>query len=714
MIKNGTVRTVCQGCHCECGVLVNVRDGRITKIEGDPKHPMNRGFTCIKGNVYHEIVYHPDRLKYPLKRLGIKRRGKWQRITWEQALNEIAQKLTEIKEKFGSEAIATIHGTGPRPTKHSLPLLLHSLNSPNRVDVDFHICYVPSFVAETCTYGTSITQEIGPDYPNANCVLVWGANPLASHPAKGKEIVEAKNKRNAKLIVVDPRRTPLAAMADLWLQVRPGTDGALAIGMLNVIIEEDLYDKEFVDKWCYGFDKLKEYVKKFSLDKVEEITWVPAQDIRKAAVIYATTKPAVLHHRVAIEHNVNSVQTVRALAIMIATTGNIDVKGGNLLPTHIHGFKYSWLLQGLGEFRLPPEVEKKRIGYNDYPLISGRESVVPPFVHGPLFIDTLLTEKPYPIKALICAGGNPVITLPNTKKVWEALKRLELFVVIDFFMTPTAELADYVLPATTWLERDECCDMLYTSYIAVRQKVIEPLYECWDDVKIAIELVKRIPWANRKYLPWNSVEEFNEWRVAEMGMTFEQFKEKGIIMAPPKYKKYEEKGFNTPTGKVELYSTIFEKYGYSPLPTYTEPPESPISTPELTKEYPYILITGSRHVEYFHTEGRQVPTLRKRVPDPEVEIHPETAKKLNVKDGDWVWIETPQIKGEKSKFKVKITGNIHPKIVHARHGWWFPEKPTPEHGCFDSNVNVVLSGEHREPICGSVPLRGTLCKVYKV
>ena len=707
------IRTVCQACHCECGVLITVENGRITKIDGDPGHPMNRGFTCVKGKVYFEFVYHRDRLKYPLKRAGERGGGKWKKISWNEALDEIAEKLTEIKEKFGSEAIATIHGTGPRPTKHSLALLAHSLNTPNRVDVDLHICYVPSLVAEICTYGASITQEIGPDYPNANCIMVWGANPLTSHPARGKEIVEAKNKRKAKLIVIDPRRIPLADIADLWLQVRPGTDGALALSMLNVIVEENLYDEEFVNRWCYGFDKLKEHVKKYPPEKIQEITWCPAEKIRDAAVMYATTKPAVLHHRVAIEHNVNSVQTIRALAIMIALTGNIDVKGGNLLPTPIKGFKYSSLLQGLGEFRPELEVEKKRIGYKEYPLISGHESVVAPFVHGPLFIDTLLTEKPYPVKALICAGGNPVVNLQNTKKVWEALKKLVLLVVMDFFMTPTAELADYVLPATMWVERNECCDMLYTNYISSRQKAIEPLYECWDDMKMAIELVKRIPWANRKYLPWDSVEEFNEWRVKEMGITFEEFKKKGTIIAPLKYEKYKEGGFNTPTGKVELYSTIFEKYGYDALPTYTEPPESPASTPELMKQYPYILITGGRHIEYFHSEGRQIPTLRKLVPDPEVEIHPKTAEELNIKDGDWVRIETPQVKGESVKFRAKLTMNIHPQVIHARHGWWFPETPTPEHGCFDSNINVVLSDVSRERICGSVPTRGTLCKVYK-
>jgi anaerobic selenocysteine-containing dehydrogenase len=234
-------------------------------------------------------------------------------------------------------------------------------------------------------------------------------------------------------------------------------------------------------------------------------------------------------------------------------------------------------------------------------------------------------------------------------------------------------------------------------------------------MKIYIELVKRIPWANRKFLPWDSVEEFNDWRVKGLGITFEDLKKQGYIMEPMKYRKYEQEGFETPTGKVELFSTIFEKYGYAPLPIYLEPPESPISTPELLEDYPFILITGSRQINYFGSEGRQIPSLRKLVPDPEVELHPSTAVKLNIINGDWVWIETPQIKGERVKFKVKLTDGIHHRVINASHGWWFPEKKAPEHGCFESNINVVTTyAPPRDKIIGSVPDRGTLCKIYKV
>jgi len=705
------VRSCCQACHCECGVLVHVRDGKVTRIEGDPEHPMNRGYICVKGRAQPQILYHPDRLKYPLRRAGERGGGKWERVSWDEALDNIAEKLTEIKGKYGAESIAVFHGTGPRPTLHSTDLLASALGTPNMISTDLHICFAPSMVAERLTLGASVMMENGPDYLNSDCIMVVGGNPLVSHPPRGVEILEAKRKRKAKLIVVDPRRTELASKADLWLQIRPGTDVALALGMIKTVIDEELYDQDFVNKWCYGFDELRERVKEYPVEEVAEITWVPADKIRQAARLYATTKPAVMHHRVAVEHNLNSTQTCRALAILIALTGNIDVPGGNLLPMSVEGFvPVMGLSRALGH---DPEVEEKRIGSKEYPLVSGHEAVMR-FVVAPLASEALRLGKPYPIKAVFCAGGNP-LNMQNVKRVWEALKNnLELHVVADFFMIPTAEIADYVLPAATWLERDDTCSLMYTNYISTRQKVIEPLYECWHDLKISMELAKRIPWANRKFLPWNDVDELNEAQVKGLGTTFQELKEKGCLIAPMEYKKYEEKGFGTPTGKVELYSATFEKYGYDPLPFYREPPESPVSTPELLKDYPLVLYTGGRHLEFFHSEGRQIPSLRKRVPDPLVEIHPETAKQANIEEGEWVWVETPQVKGERVRLKAKLTTDVHPRMVHARHAWWFPEKPAPEHGCFESNINVVITDDPpREEICASVRTRGTLCRIYK-
>jgi thiosulfate reductase/polysulfide reductase chain A len=701
------IRSICQACHCNCGVLVHVEDGKVVKVTGDPDHPMNHGFICIKGSAQPELLYHPDRLKYPMKRTGKRGEGKWQRVSWDEALDGIAAGLTEVQQKYGADAIAVMTGTGPRTGNNTARLFCLMMGTPNRISVDNHICFAPSTVAESSTYGVMTTMmEIGPDYRNAECIVAWGGNPVNSHPARGDEIVQAKKKRGIKLIVIDPRRTSLAAMADIWLQIRPGSDLALALAMINVIISEKLYDKEFVENWCHGFKELKEHVKEYTPEKAAEITWLSADSIREAARIYATTKPAVMHHRIGLEHNINSTQNGRALAILIALTGNLDVKGGNLFQQLPDGFVHP-----CNKLNFPPNINEKRIGEKEFPLARG-------FVHCALSAEAMLGEGPYNLRAIYNTTGNAIVNMQNSRKMWRAMMNLDLLVVADFFMQPTAEIADYVLPATTWMEKDDMGDfpnLMYTNYISAGQKAVEPLYECRDDRQILLDLQKRIDWPDRVPMPWNDVDELNQAMAEALGMSsFRELQDKGYIIEPMKYKKYTGKGFNTPTGKVELYSTRLKEHGYEPLPVYHEPPESPYSTPELLSEYPLILITGGRSMAQFNTEGRQIASLRKLRPDPLLEIHPETAGKMGIADGEWVWLETPQIKGEKITLKAKLTTDVHPQVVHAPHGWWFPEKPGPEHGCFDSNVNVILSGDPpREPVCGSVRTRGTLCKVYK-
>ena len=698
-------------------MLAHVEDGRIVRIQGDRDHPNNKGYICVKGKAEAERLYHPDRLLYPLRRVGERGDGKWERVSWETALDGIASALTAVKDGYGPEAIAAIRGTGPR-AGGCASILPYALGSPNAISVDLHICYAPSLLAENVTIGTSITMEKGPDYENAGCILVIGGNPVVSHPPRGRDLLRGRI-AGAKLIVVDPRRTKLAEDADIWLQIRPGTDAALVMGMINIIIERGLYDRDFVEKWCLGFDDLAERASEFPVERVAELTWLPAEKIIEAAVLYATTKPAVAHHRVAMDQNINSTQSSRAIIDLIAITGNIDVKGGNLLPPKIAGYWPTGMLSGGGITKPPPEVEDRRIGADVFPLISsskGRFCGGPTliFVHPGLAMEAMSEGRPYPLKALYCSGGNPLINTMDVRRFRDALLRLDLLVVADYFMTPTAELADWVLPATTWLERDELCDDGYTDYIATRQKCVEPLGEAWDDLRIVIELVKRIPWADRERIPWDSPAECYDWMVKGMGLTFADLKRMGYFQSPRVYKKYETSGFDTRSGKVELRASRLEDFGYDPLPGFVEPPESEASTPELAKEYPLVLITGARQIEYMTSEGRQVRTLRDHRPDPELDIHPDTARRLGVAGGDWVWLETARVRGERVTLKVRVTDSVDPRVVSASYGWWFPEQPGPEHGCFDSNVNVLLDMDQpREAICGSVPLRGTLCRVYR-
>ena len=695
---------------------VYVREGKVVKLEGDPKHPHSKGMICPKGVAQTQIIYQPDRLRHPLKRIGERGEGKWQRISWDEALDTIAKKLTQVRESYGPESIVAIIGGNPRRYYAAARILTDSIGSPNWGYADAMFCWGPHIVAEAATWGPSsglrrITEGFTSDIENANCIIVWGGNPVQTHTEVAKRVVKART-RGAKVIVIDPRLTATASKADLWLQLRPGTDGALALGMLNIIINERLYDADFVDKWCVGFEELKQRVQEYPLEKVAKITWVPAEDIRKAARMYATTKPAALYARVAPEMISNSTQSIRAINLLIAITGNVDVKGGNVFQCFPAGYHPRGFFHRK-ERRLPDEVEEKRLGAKEYPLLCGPRSPVP-LLHSLVTIKAILTGKPYPVKAMI-STNNLLLCLPNTREVLEALKKLDFFVVQELFLTPTAELADIVLPAAHFLEVEENVDR-YMNVIAVRRKVIEPVGECWDEMKIAFEILKRM---GLKFSIWPGLEGAEEWedhlyenwQLASIGMTFDDLKKKDYIVTPMEYKKYDR--ILTPSGKVELYSSIFKELGYDPLPHYVEPFESPVSTPKLTKEYPFILITGSRQLAYFHSLGHQVPWLRELVPDPLVEMHPETAEKLGIKDGDWVWIETPRMKG-RVKQKAKLSLGIHPEVVNAVAHWWYPEKPAPEYGLWESNINVIMSSDPPyEDICGTPPMRGTLCKIYK-
>lgn len=477
-------------CHCECGVLVHVVDGRVVKIEGDPDHPQNEGMMCPKGLSYIQVLYHPDRLKYPLKRIGAKGEGKWKRITWNEAYEIIASKIKEIKEKYGSLSIAWGWGDTRGPSVNLWMDWLYSLGSPNVFHSDASYCFQPTLIADISTYGAFITSEVGPDYRNSKCILVWGGNPVASHPTRARDIILALA-NGAKLIVVDPRFTEMASKADLFLQVRPATDAALALSMLNVIINEELYNHEFVNKWCLGFEKLKKHIQRYTPDWASKITWVPKEDILEAARIFATTKPASLHMRQGVQLNTNNVQTARAVTLILALTGNIDVKGGNLLPLYPKGYiptreHRNKILPKI----LPRRVEEKRFGAREYPLLSGPDSISYHDCLPNAVVKAMLTGKPYPIKALIVVN-DPVMALENSLEVRQALMNLELFVVIDLFMTPTAELADLVLPAASWVERDEIVDNFYPNFISIRQKAIEPVGECKDEKEIVIELAKK-------------------------------------------------------------------------------------------------------------------------------------------------------------------------------------------------------------------------------
>ena len=683
------VRTVCRSCHGGCGVIAHVKDGKVIKVEGDPESPISHGTLCSKCLAITQLAYHPDRITYPMK----KGNEGWERITWDEALDTVIGKFKEVIKEYGPESIVIGQGTG-RDYESHLYRFANLLGTPNVLTAG-HMCYVSRVAATLITCGNLPVCDYAAD---PKCIVMWACNPQWTNPDeyKGEGFWRAY-KRGSKLIVIDPRKGFLAKKADLWLQLRPGTDAALAFGFLHVIIDEGLYDEAFVKNYVHGWEAFKERVKTYPLERVEEVTWVKKELIRKAARIYATIKPACINWGVPTEQTLNCTDCTRLLTGLMAVTGNLDVAGGNafFVPPPVRPVSHFSRHKDLS-----PEQWKKRLGGEQYKLAS-RVALITPKVAW----DAILTGKPYPLKAGLLCGTNPVITRANAREAYKALKKIDFLAVIDFFMTPTAELADIFLPAGTWLEQNHVADNWKRhGYALARQKVVE-IGECWQDHKIFLELGKRMgqEW-------WDTVEDALDYLLEPSGLTWEQFKEKGFLKGEQVYHKYREKGFSTPTGKVELYSTILEKWGRDPLPRYTEVPEGPISRPELLKEYPYILNAGLRTPTFFHSANRMIPWLREIRPDPIVEIHPETAAKHGIEEGDWVTIESPR---GHVKERTKLTDSIDPRVVVAEHGWWFPEVKEPGHGWDTANINILTDNSHEsmDPVMGATNLRVLLCKL---
>lgn len=708
MSRREIVKAACRNCHGGCSALLTVEDGRLVRIAPDPDGPLNKGRMCAKGLSGIELLYHPDRLKYPLRRAGARGEGKWERITWDEAYDEMAANLKDIIQRYGAESICVAQGTG-RHMFHHVPRFSNTLGTPNWIEPGFAQCFFPRVQVGMLCFGASpIADYYGEVKPK--CILVWGHNhEVTSAGSECQFLIHDAIQAGAKLIVVDPRRTRLAKHAEHWLSLRPGTDDALALGMLNVIINEDLYDHEFVEKWCYGFEALRERVQEYPPSRVAEITWLSEDEIISAARTFATTKPATLEWGVGIEHTPNTTQTVRAISLLMAITGNYDIPGGwledlGVLPAADHN-----------NHLLSEEQGKKRLGENTYRILAGNHNHFPS-AHIPSVLDAAITGKPYPIKSFLHFGNNGILSNADARKTAQALMAAEFNVCMDHFMTPTAELCDLVLPAAMWMELEEIhCAPDWGHTILVQKQVVRP-YDVRSDEEVFCELCARmgLPYGAEK--PADIYDEQLR-RAAEKypqlkGIDFTAMKDLAYIQIPYTYKKYEERGrFNTPTGKVELYSTVFEKLGYDPLPYYEEPPESPLSSPELLKEYPYVLTTGGRRIFYFCSEGKQVPSFRRAHGFPQVEIHPETAARHGIADGDMVYIESPR---GRIVQKAWVYDGIDPRVINCEYGWWFPEREGPEHGCYDSNCNVLTSMEGPfDPCMGTYQLRGLLCRIRK-
>jgi len=699
-----TVRSACRGCHGVCQVLVHLEGDRVVKVTGDPDSPTSRGYLCPKGKAAPELLYHPDRLTHPLRRVGARGENRWKQVSWEEALSEMVDNFTRIKQESGAEFVAMGQGTG-KPCTEWTSRFANAFGTPNFVG-PAHICFLPRVIASTLTLGRlPICDVYGFGGEKPACILIWGCNITHSGAADGMcgGMLQRALREAHKVIVVDPRRIAPAETADHWLQLKPGTDGALALAMINTILAEDLVDHHFVDHHTTGFDKLVEHVRSFTPEWAEPITRVKALDIRAAARTYATHSPACVQWGNGIDMSVCSFHTGRSLLILMGITGNIDRPGGNVLwvpPAKVKPKSILINREQRGEQFLPPEQKKRMIAAGKFPFC--------PNTHTPTFWESVISGQPYRVRGIWIIGSNPLVTATQGMKIERALKEcLEFVVVSDLFMTPTAQLADLVLPAATWLEQDDVV-FFHKIWCVIARKKLTQVGEARDDRDVIFEMAHRL--GLHEAFPWKDSAEYLDWVLEDTGLRFDQFCERGILLGEMRYRKYEAEGFRTPTGKFEISSSVMEAMGLSPMPLFREPPLSPVSTPALAKEFPLILISGTKTRNFFHSEFRQIESLRRGNPDPLMEIHPDTASSLGIRDGDWVWVESPVAR---VKMRAKLFEGIMPDVVNAQHAWWFPEESPPEYGWKRSNVNLLYGDTHFDPENGSEPLKSYLCRVSK-
>ncbi len=705
-------RTACHVCHGSCIACVTVEDGKVTDIRPDPEGFYNRGRMCPKGLFGKELIYHPDRLLHPMKRVGARGEGKFEPISWEEAYDIIAENLLRIEKEYGPEAIAIAQGTG----RHHLPYtarFANAIGTPNWFEPGSAQCFFPRIHAGAVTFGYAPAADYYSDV-NPSVMLVWGCNPSVSG-ADGESRYAFMDalKKGTRLVVADPCYNNLRPYAEHFLRLRPGTDDALALGMLHVILWEDLYDHEFVENWCHGFEALKERVSEYPPERVGEICGLTAEEIRAAARYIAGAETLSMEWGCAIEHTPNCFQTVRAIALLLAVTGNIDKKGGFIEGMHVLD-EPELLEDHLGDAQ-----RKKRLGEH-HKMLAGAHK---PFssAHIPTVFEAMRTGKPYPVRALMLCGNNGLIGFADSKKTLETWMGLDFICCQDLFLTPSAMLADVVLPVCSWLEVDSLTGGPggADNIILCQQAVVPPVGECKTDETIFMELCARLgkDWGAKH------LDEILDKRLDRIrafpgfeDMTLEKLRETGWTAVPVEYEQYKaraargEKAFNTPTGKVELYSTVMEQFGFDPLPFYEEPPESPVSAPETAAEYPLVLTTGTRINAFFLSEQRQMPSLRKMNPVPLCTLHPETAEKYGIEDGKWMFIETPR---GKITQKARVTEDMKPGVVNCQIGWWMPEeREKPFFGSYEVNANVLTTMEPPfDPCMGTYQLRGLLCRI---
>ena len=769
----------CPLCTSRCGCEAVVEAGRLVALEPDPHHPTGKAL-CAKGRASPKLVEARDRLLFPLRRTRPKGDADpgWRRIGWDEALDETAAVLRGIADESGPEAVAfavtTTAGTAINDAAPWINRLINAFGSPNNCNAT-EICAWHRDYARAFVTGAAIGT---PDYARTGCILLWGHNPSTSWLAAAGMVADARA-RGAKLIVVDPRHAGFAVKADRWLQVRPGTDGALALAIASVMIERGWFDVEFVRDWtnspflvreddgtllradalamggrakdfvawdggcgavvrydpearCYdqppiqvalcgeflvagrdgpiacrpAFDRFAALCRALSPEKAAAITGVEPEAIREAAYLLWHHRPVAHFAWTGIEQHINATQTTRALAILHALTGGIDVPGGNVHLAQVPVNDVSG-----AELRKPGQWQKA-LGRERRPL--------GPAVDGWVTSDDLyraiLEARPYRVRGLVGFGANLVLSHAGAARGAEALRSLEFHVQADLFLTPTAAFADIVLPIASAWEREGLCvgfriDQNAHELVQLRPAVVPPRGEARADIEVVFDLATRLGFGEHF---WNGdVEAALHDHLAPTGITPEMLRrEPRGIRVPLKtaYSKYRQSGFATPSGKLEIFSPSLQEIGQPPLPEFREPALS-----DIARQYPLVL-TSAKTPLYCHSQHRNLAPLRRLLPDPRVDINPATAARYGIATGDWVWIVTPQ---GRVRARARLTPGLSDGVIAAQHGWWqaCPDLDLPGYdplGPDGANINLVIGNEVFDPVSGAAPHRSHRCNIERL
>ena len=787
------VPSFCALCISRCGAVATLEEGRFTKLEADPSHPTGQAL-CIKGKVAPEIVYSPERLLRPLRRTRPKGDPDpgWQEISWDEALDSVAENLKKLAAESGPECVA-FSNASPSTSAMSdsinwVQRLRHAFGSPNQSG-SMELCGWGRYLVNIYSFGAGLPAECMPDLENAGCILYWGYNPTVSRIAHATATVAAQ-KRGAKLIVVDPRHAGLARRADEWLQVRPGCDGALALGLCQVMIERGWYDDAFVRDWTNGpllvrednghflrgsdldpagaeesylawdeatgqviaydpengsysgdnagvalfgsfeietaagpvtcrpaFQHMADLCNRYGPEEVERLAGVPAEQVVRTARLLWESRPVGYMAWSGLEQQSNATQVARAIGLLYALTGNFDMKGGN------RQFLAAPSADILGNEFLSAEQRGKTLGLERRPL-------------GPALYDhvnsgdiyrAVLEQDPYAVRGLVSFGSNLLVAHADGAVGREALKALDFHVHVDLFMNPTAELADIVLPATSPFESEGLktgfeISEAACSLIQLRKRLVEPRGEARSDIEIIFDLACRMGLGEHFW--GGDIEAAYRHQLAPSGVTLEDLRKAPAGIRVPlevRYRKYAEtngagpRGFDTPSRKVEFYSERLLREGYPPLPDYEDPLVSHAAQPDLAARYP-LLLTCTKDTLYCESQHRGLPSLRRRAPEPQVDLHPEAAAARDIAAGDWVSIETPN---GQVRARARLDDSLDPQVVCGQHGWWqaCPEIDAPAYPVFgpeSSNFNLVIGHDAIDPVSGSVPMRAYVCEVVKL